>query len=147
MVDGVRDTDRTDEVIDAVDEGIEGYIEQVFEQALDRIVSNMEAGQDAMGRSWVPLDPKTVAAKGHSTPLIDTGSLKEDIESSSKAIQNPPAAVFSSSLPYAGVHEFGWPERNIPARPFLQPGLEYAAEITDEVWAAEVDARIQSELL
>lgn len=147
MPDRVRDIDRTDEVIRTVDVSLPEFLETVYQRALRQIVSNMASGRDAMGRSWAALDPATVAAKGHSTPLVDSGDLMDNIEEASEFDAKSNAAIFSSSLPYAGVHEFGMAERNIPPRPFLQPGLQYAAEISDEVWQDEVDNAIQSELL
>ena len=146
MAGGHRDIDRTDEVIAAMEKGMDEYVEAVFEPTVQRIVSNMRSGKDATGRNWTPLQPSTVAAKGHSTPLYDSGELAKDIEQSSR-ITDDPAAVFSASLPYAGAHEFGFPEQNIPPRPFLQPGLEYAASITPEMWDDTFDAYVQAVLL
>lgn len=33
-------------------------------------------------------------------------------------------AKIGTNVEYAAVHEFGFPERNIPARPFMRPSLE-----------------------
>ena len=34
------------------------------------------------------------------------------------------ARIGSRGVPYARAHEFGYPPRNLPARPFLRPALE-----------------------
>lgn len=147
MAGGHRDIDRTDEVVRDIEDGLGEYVEAVYEATLKQILKNMASGKDAMGRSWTPLQPETVAAKGSSTPLVDEGDLMDSIERDSYVDTKVPVAVFSSKLAYAGTHEFGFPEQNIPPRPFLQPGVEYAASITEEVWQAEVDAAVQADLL
>ncbi len=38
---------------------------------------------------------------------------------------------YGSSMVYAGVHQFGWPERNIPARPYLGIGSRERRGIED----------------
>ena len=35
------------------------------------------------------------------------------------------AGLFGERLVYAAVHEFGYPERNIRARPYISPAMEY----------------------
>ena len=144
----VKDIDRTDEVIEAMDSGLDEYVEQVFEATLDRIVMNMNSGRDAMGRTWPPNAASTVSQKSGSTPLIDSGELRASIPKDSYVeTGSGRGAVFQSKLNYAGVHEFGSPEQGIPPRPFLQPGLEYAASITDETMGDTFDLRVQAALL
>jgi phage gpG-like protein len=35
------------------------------------------------------------------------------------------AGMFGARVVYAAVHEYGYPERNIPARPYISPAMEY----------------------
>lgn len=134
--------DRFDEMEVAIEEGLEGYIEAIYEETVNQIVSNMLSGTDAMGRRWPPTeDPDD------SVPLVDSGSLAASIARDSRLMESVLTAVFTSDLDYAATHEFGLPSQGIPPRPFLQPGLEYALEITPTVFRDEVDTRVQSVLM
>lgn len=147
MAQYVEDDDRTDEAIVAINHGLPASVEEIHAQTVERMVSMMSQGRDAMGKAWVPNAPSTVAAKGGSTPLVDEGDLMDSIEEDSEFREDENLAIFASGLPYAGVHEYGLPEKGIPPRPFLQPGLQYAAEISDDVFESELDARVQAVLL
>jgi phage gpG-like protein len=65
------------------------------------------------------LKPKTIARKGSSTPLIDTGELLGQIDHkvSSDAVE---VGVFGSRAKIAKHHEFGAPRANIPERSFMR---------------------------
>lgn len=141
----VEDEDRTDEAIAAINDGLPASIEEIHQQTVEQIVKMMGQGRDAMGNPWTPLRPSTVRAKGSSTPLVDEGDLMRSIESDSEV--DGTQAIFASGLPYSGTHEFGLPEKNIPPRPFLQPGLEYAASISDDVFEEQLDTRVQAVLM
>lgn len=41
------------------------------------------------------------------------------------------ALLFGSDKEYAGVQQFGWPDRRIPARPFLGIGIQESQRIED----------------
>lgn len=141
------DIDRTREVLDAIDDGMEAYIQAVYEETVKQIQMMMDAGRDATGKPFAPNAPSTVRAKGHSTPLIESGDLRDSVGKDSELRKRELTAIFASDVEYAGVHEFGAPEMGIPPRPFLQPGLAYAASISDDRWNEEVDRRVQANLL
>lgn len=65
------------------------------------------------------LNPRTVARKGSSTPLIDSGELLGQIDHnvSSDAVE---VGVFGSRARIAKHHEFGAPRANIPERSFMR---------------------------
>ncbi len=65
------------------------------------------------GSEWQPLKPETVERKGSDKPLIDTGILRNSINSQAtrRTIR------FGTNVPYARTHQFG--RGAIPARPFL----------------------------
>ena len=68
-----------------------------------------------------PLKPATIAAKGSSTPLIDTGQLygqiTHEVESDGRSVK---VGVIGSRASIAAVHEFGAPSKNIPERSFIR---------------------------
>lgn len=51
------------------------------------------------------------------------------------------ALYYGSDMVYAGVHQFGWGERNIPARPYLGIGMNEENRINDvlESFMGELD--------
>lgn len=54
----------------------------------------------------------------------------------------PGSASVIADVVYGGVHEFGWPEKNIPARPYLGPAKddvdEQMGEIMDQILRSEL---------
>jgi hypothetical protein len=134
--------DNWDEFIDAHDDGLAAFIKEVHEETLDVTLSNMLAGRDAMGRPWQPTqDPED------DTPLIDTGEMRRTIDSESRFVRSVPAGIFTSDSEYIQFHEFGAPDQNIPKRDILLPALEYADDISGQIFRDKFDARIQSTLL
>jgi phage gpG-like protein len=99
----------------------------------------MNQGKDALGNPWEPLDPATVRAKGHATPLVDTQTLLDDLQASSTFNRGAKTAVIGSSLRYAPIHEFGAPEAGIPRRPFLDPAAMYAQKNAVDVIGRTID--------
>jgi len=68
---------------------------------------------------WVPLRPNTVASKGHSFPLLNTGSLALSFR---YTIFGATVRIRSDS-PVAGFHEFGTRgPYDIPRNPPMPPG-------------------------
>jgi phage gpG-like protein len=76
----------------------------------DLVEVHTEVGQIVAkgGEQWVPRETGTLAGTIRST--------------GTKAEANVRAG--STTVPYAGVQEFGWPERRIPASPYLTRSLE-----------------------
>lgn len=78
-----------------------------------------EAGPD--GTTWPELNKATIEArrkgpgKGEPKPLRDTGRLFNSLTSQATDI----GAIVGTNVKYAPTHQFGAPDRNIPARPFL----------------------------
>ena len=54
---------------------------------------------------------------------VITGSLRRSIESGIDIRGNNIVGWLGSDLIYAPTHEFGYPPRNIPQRPFIEPGI------------------------
>ena len=61
-------------------------------------------------------EKRKVEPKDGHAPLIESGALRKSIRISS--VTNKEVTI-SSDRPYAAAHQFGYPEHNLPARPFL----------------------------
>lgn len=144
MENEVVDENNFPEAIDAMQTGLEVGFAAVYHQSLNRLIDNMAKGQDALGRPWEPLAPETIQAKGHSTPLIDSGNLRSDIQDTSSIDLAELRAIIGTSTEYGAVHEFGMPERGIPQRSFLQPTGKYAENISKGVIGSEIDSRLKN---
>ena len=87
----------------------------------DHMIRSWERGEDSLGEAWTPLAPSTVARKGHSDPLIETGDMMDsagyDIDR-----RNMTAEIYIDD-PKAAAHEFGL--EHIPKRPILDPTATY----------------------
>lgn len=107
-------------------------LKKAREAALRRGGSDLEGAikdtiSDGRGE-WPALQPKTIARKGSSRPLIDTGALRSSIthvveETSVKVgvIGNPSnIKTHDPIVTYAPSHEFGDFSRGIPERSFLR---------------------------
>jgi phage gpG-like protein len=85
---------------------------------------------------WVPLSPRTQRQKARlgfsPKPLFRTGNLRNSFLGFSDNDTMGVGARASFGVDYAEVHEFGAPDRNIPARPMLPPqgeALQLASRI------------------
>lgn len=101
----------------------------IGEIALSSVQENFESG----GRpKWKPLAPSTIKRKGHTKPLLQTGTLRSVVRrvtENSVVIGVQPAA-----RAYAAIHHFGGQAgRNrkvtIPARPYMLLQPEDLAEV------------------
>ena len=70
-------------------------------------------------------------------PRGETGRLAGSVRSSGTKTMALVRAGYAS-VPYAGVQEWGWPGRNIPAQPFIVP----AAHETEGRWYAVYMAEV-----
>ncbi|MFT4299319.1 MAG: hypothetical protein QM597_06775 [Aeromicrobium sp.] len=64
-----------------------------------------------------------------NAPVGATGRLAASVRPGASKTESMIRAG-KKSVPYAGVHEFGWPDRNIAAQPFIIP----AAHDTEPRW-------------
>ena len=141
-VNRVEVEDRFPEMIEATQDGLDAYIERVWEETVEQIIRNMRRGRNAMGRPWRPTEDPS-----DNTPLVDTGRMMVSVGTESFIAESARAGVFSAGPDYVDIHEFGAPDANIPKRSFLLPGLEYAVDITPRVFRDEVDGRIDRVLM
>jgi phage gpG-like protein len=102
--------------IKSVKEPLKRSIQQVMAPSFQK---NFDVG----GRpAWEPLHPATIAAKGHSKPLVRSGTLRSVAgQLNIWTIQGQQGRAFVSRLPdrawYGAIHQEG--SERTPTRPFL----------------------------
>jgi phage virion morphogenesis protein len=86
---------------------------------------------DPEGKAWDGWADSTKAQrKANNSILLFEGRLRDSIVG--KAL-NGNTVVVGSSMVYANVHQYGWPERNIPERPYLGLSQDNEDEIIEMV--------------
>jgi phage gpG-like protein len=92
----------------------------------DFAAANAEAGSIVVAEApgWI-----------HSQSGALAGSIR-----AGKAKTNATIRAGGAKVRYAGVHEWGWPARHIPPRPFLTT----AAAVTEPRWTAVYFARLEA---
>lgn len=139
----VSDDNNFDELQKALDDGLADGLERLHGRVLRDLLQNMAKGQDALGNAWQPLDPKTVAAKGSATPLIDESRLISDINTASEVDRAALEGIIGTNLDYAKPHELGAPEQGIPRRPIFAPAGDLAAELSEEELSVAIGEAIE----
>ncbi len=72
---------------------------------------------------------------------VRTGELRRSIDLNPFGL--PRYIEIGSALPQAGPLHFGWPRRNMPARPFLERGLDRSLPHLPPPWAEEMDRSVR----
>jgi len=117
-------------VQDAIDTGLQDGLVELHSDTLRTVIDNMEAGKDALGRSWEPVTSSTLRSREVRTsdprPLVDTGTFRADIVSSSDVDASQFIGVIGTTMDIGLYHELGAPEAGIPRRPIFGPAAKYA---------------------
>lgn len=101
-------------------------LDDTGEKMVEKIEEGFDDGRDALGRPWAPLSPETIRRKGHATILVDEGEMRESFEYAVNRSSLTLAVGTNSEI--AVYHEFGVPDRGLPARPIVRPAATWAAE-------------------
>ena len=113
---------------------------QVHVQGDERLAATMKAAAKAVadmsGTSREAAELLAVSARGRAP--VDTGALSQSIT----AEATHEGAQVSSDLVYAGVQEWGWRARGIPAQPFMVPALDEHTERIADLYERAADAAI-----
>jgi len=64
----------------------------------------------------------TLSQKASAMAPILTGALASSVKGNPSA-EKAQILAGSAAVPYAGVQEYGWPDRNIKAQPYLNPAV------------------------
>ena len=120
-----------------------------FEPTMKKMLPVLEAGEASAfanestpgGAAWKPLAPATVARKGHSKILIETGRLKKSLTGGGgDAVRatSHRGLVFGTSVPYAAYHQSG--TTRIPQREHTGMSEATLNQIVNAVADAAVEA-------
>lgn len=108
----------------------------IGEDLVESTKQRFASGQGPDGVSWAENSPVTIDRKGRNKPLVDEGSLAEQI---SYAITGDILEI-GSSMEYAAMQQFGGKKSefpalwgDIPARPFLGISPEDEANILSTI--------------
>jgi hypothetical protein len=93
-------------------EGIK-QVETLINKLSADIESNIELNRELS---------QTLSQKASSMAPRLTGALASSVVGNPSA-QKAQIAAGNDSVPYAGVQEYGWPDRNIKAQPYLRPAV------------------------
>lgn len=103
----------------------EPALKGVGEYLLIRTEDRFDAETGPGGIEWLELKPATRALKRHSKILTEESRLRDSF--AYQAAGNE--LDFGTNVIYAAVHQFGFDDRGIPARPFVGLDDEDEAEI------------------
>ncbi|MFQ5927628.1 MAG: phage virion morphogenesis protein [Terriglobia bacterium] len=93
---------------------LKGLLEGLAPLAARAIERNFD--EEGRPRPWPPLTPATLRRKPPGLKILElTGRLRRSIRTRVEGR----ALVLSTDVPYAAAHQFGLPQRRLPARPFL----------------------------
>jgi len=106
----------------------EGKVEVEGGKELRKSLKGVEDGLKDLQAAHGAAAGIVAAAAPAYAPLL-SGALAGSIRGSG-AKSAATVRAGGARVPYAGVQEYGWPARNIPAQPFLVP----AAHDTEETW-------------
>jgi phage gpG-like protein len=87
---------------------------------------------------------KLKASRGRPGLNVDTGNLVNSINTTPGEQSHTRAeAQVGTGVIYAATHEFGYPPRNIPARPFMRPAIDEHQREIEQAVKIHVKAQIE----
>lgn len=109
--------------------GLAKGIGQLMEAQVKRRIQDEKTAPD--GTPWQDWsEAYAKSRKGNHSLLLFEGRLRDSV--AGRAL-NGNAAVVGASMIYAAVHQYGYPVKHIPARPYLGLSDENADEVADLV--------------
>lgn len=115
---------------------------EIGEDLVDSSKARFAAQEDPQGQAWAPLSPayaKRKARKKGATDLILV--LNGYLGTTLHYQATDTDLLIGTDATYGAVHQFGWPEKNIPARPYLglsDDDRDNILEILDEYLARAI---------
>lgn len=108
--------------------GLQKLFRRLSAPTKDKVLRQGLSRARAFVVKWIAERRMTGTDAGHKVLRTQTGRLKSSVLSSVKKriIKRGKdyLAVIGTNVLYARTHEYGNPTRNIPARPFLRPGIQ-----------------------
>lgn len=74
---------------------------------------------------------------------VRTGRLRGSIRTNVKQLKHITVGSIGTNVIYGPVHEFGYPPRNIPTRPFLSPAITENIDEINKMIAASIDKEVK----
>jgi phage gpG-like protein len=113
-------------------------------QGLDEVKNSLKKLGDALENN-LDLNKElstTLAQKASAMAPRLTGALASSVQGnpSEKKAQ---ILAGSAAVPYAGVQEYGWPEKNIQAKPYLRPAVYNNMGYIIEKYNESIEAAIK----
>ena len=101
------------------------------------LVRGKKRGRAKKGQDQILLDTGVLRSSMTGQAVLSTGRDKVKAKASAASahveVTTPTSLEWGTNLVYAGVHQYGYPPRNIPARPFLGINKEMTDDIADLV--------------
>jgi hypothetical protein len=88
-------------------------VQKIMKQFAKDIATDLNLNKD--------LSQKLSSKASAMAPRL-TGALASSVEGNPSA-EKAQIVAGNASVPYAGVQEYGWPEKNIQAQPYLRPAV------------------------
>jgi phage gpG-like protein len=85
---------------------------------------------------------KKLASKASAMAPRLTGALASSVDANPSE-QKAQIVAGNASVPYAGVQEYGWPERNIQAQPYLRPAVFNNTGLIIETYNKHIEDEIK----
>ena len=118
QVKGVKETQKA---LDELSKDVKTTQEKALYKIAFSLISEIKRNILKGGVPLIPNTPSTIAQKGSSHPLIDTGAFLSSIQ---LALDTPNKKVVESTVPQAIWMEYGVPSQNIHARKTFRPAIE-----------------------
>lgn len=110
---------------------LEPLFKAIADFAVSTVTLQFHQGLDPYTAPWAALSPETVARKGSTSPLVDTGHMMGSIS----GIGDATSAFVGVGVEYAVHHQYG--TADIPQRQILPDADNLPAD-----WRAEIDGTI-----
>lgn len=140
MATGNRDLDRLERKLARLRAGVADPTQANREVSIALqafVIRNFQLEGRLIAGGWAPLAPATIKEKrriGKEKKLVRTGQLKNSFV----PFFDRTTAGVGSDLDYAAAHQFGVPERNLPAREML-PRPKQMTEISIKVYQGFIE--------
>jgi phage gpG-like protein len=107
-----------------------------FVQEFEREMYREQRGPD--GVAWAPLAPSTIAAKGHSTILVDTGRMFESLTTPQGTqdtvwMTGDNWFTFGTSVEYAHFHQTGTKNKDGSLRMVARPHVGVNGQVVSQI--------------
>jgi hypothetical protein len=107
-------------------------------EGVDRLRATLGRAADDLGDLSAAAEDagRIIVPQARSRAPVLTGRLAAAIAAEAQ----PDGLVLGAGVPYAGVQEYGWPTRHIPAQPYIAPAVDATQAAWIEAYRVDVQA-------